>query len=216
MESNICRICNNLKSISHFSIRKDSGRFRTECKECLSSLAREKRSVNKEAYLIKERERYTKRVAAGMLEAQKKRRKTDQGFVERKKISSKKYREGNAEKVKQSKQEAYYRDREKILVRQRELYQLNKEAIKKSVQEYAQRNKAKVSANKRAYKLRKKSATVVWADRKIIESFYSRAQRFEAWLGIEYHVDHIIPICSKMFVDFIMNLIYKLSLHTRI
>lgn len=45
---------------------------------------------------------------------------------------------------------------------------------------------------------RKKSATPAWANKKKIQSFYKTAARLTAATGIPHHVDHIVPLQSKL------------------
>src|SRR5580704_8118709 len=47
METKICSKCNVEKDISYFYFMKDVGRYRTECKECLSNIEKAKRVVAK-------------------------------------------------------------------------------------------------------------------------------------------------------------------------
>lgn len=44
----------------------------------------------------------------------------------------------------------------------------------------------------------KKCATVEWANKKAIKSFYNTAQRLSLLTGIEHHVDHIIPLVNDL------------------
>ena len=50
-------------------------------------------------------------------------------------------------------------------------------------------------ANRRA---KKRNATPSWADLEAIAAVYAEAQRLTLETGIEHHVDHIVPIRSKL------------------
>lgn len=51
------------------------------------------------------------------------------------------------------------------------------------------------AARRRAGKLR---ATPAWADQALITLAYKRAAALTKLLGVEYHVDHIVPLQSKL------------------
>ncbi len=63
---------------------------------------------------------------------------------------------------------------------------------------YVARNRIKVRAAKAAYKFARKRATMKWANKDKMTALYEQADRFSKWLGIEFHVDHIIPVTSEM------------------
>lgn len=44
----------------------------------------------------------------------------------------------------------------------------------------------------------KKLACVPWADRERVDWFYAEAQRLTKSTGMEYHVDHIVPLTSRL------------------
>ncbi|WP_244814777.1 hypothetical protein [Caballeronia sp. Lep1P3] len=44
----------------------------------------------------------------------------------------------------------------------------------------------------------KRQAAVQWADKKKIAHFYAEAQRLSALMGTPYHVDHIVPLISRV------------------
>lgn len=54
----ICRKCNEEKSLEHFTFRKDSKKYRNECKECVSLKNKEYRNNNRELLNNISKERY--------------------------------------------------------------------------------------------------------------------------------------------------------------
>jgi len=144
-----CRICHRVKELSEYRIRKESGKHRSECKECLAQKERDRRTENAETIRQKDKERYYRNIADV-------------------KIRSKKYREKNKESIK----------------------------LKKSL--YKKQNRHVCNAAHARRKALKRNASVCWANQEHINSVYGKAKRFEAWLGVSYHVDHIVPITNDL------------------
>ena len=55
--------------------------------------------------------------------------------------------------------------------------------------------KAAAKAKRRGYELR---SVPRWADPKLIEEIYKECRKVTRLLGIEYHVDHIVPLRSSL------------------
>ena len=90
---------------------------------------------------------------------------------------------------------AYYEkykeeNKEFILERQRFHYSKNKETILKRRRE---NNHTKIE-NNRKRKIRIKKQTPSWYEKNAIQELYRRRKELSIEHGIEYHVDHIIPI----------------------
>ena len=74
----------------------------------------------------------------------------------------------------------------------------NKVRLAQSHAEWASANKDKrraTSAKRKAARLR---ATPAWADMRAIGEFYTEAMRQQEQTGIRKHVDHIVPLQSRM------------------
>lgn len=56
---------------------------------------------------------------------------------------------------------------------------------------------AAIAAKRRAAKLLRTPSWLVEADQKSIEAKYAMARWLSEVVGIEYHVDHVIPLCGK-------------------
>lgn len=56
------------------------------------------------------------------------------------------------------------------------------------------RNRARKAESWRAYDARKNSACPVWASREKMRRFYEEARRLTLETGVQYEVDHIIPL----------------------
>lgn len=77
----------------------------------------------------------------------------------------------------------------------------NADALKASYRENARRRRAefpdKVNATNKTRKATQRNAVPVWADRSQILMMYSKAREWSALLGVDLHVDHIVPIRGK-------------------
>lgn len=74
----------------------------------------------------------------------------------------------------------------------------NPDKEKQSRREWCRKNMPHLcakSAARRAYKLR---ATPSWSEHSEIQAIYERARRISLETGIEYHVDHIVPLKSDI------------------
>lgn len=62
---------------------------------------------------------------------------------------------------------------------------------------WARKNPAKARLHASARKARKNTATPAWANEFFISEIYDLAERRTKATGIEWHVDHIVPLKSK-------------------
>lgn len=87
----------------------------------------------------------------------------------------------------------------------------NKELVNRRSKEWRERNRARRAESVRAWNERnqdKRAAAVArrrakvftpsWADTKKIAEFYRLAKKLEAETGAKHHVDHIVPLNSKI------------------
>lgn len=77
-------------------------------------------------------------------------------------------------------------------------YLANRERLQERQREWDKANYDKVLANKRHRDAAKLNATPTWADRVAIAAVYAEAQRLTRETGIPHHVDHIVPLRSKL------------------
>lgn len=94
---------------------------------------------------------------------------------------------------------AYVKDNAKAIAVMRKAHRKrNAEAISEYEKKYRKENRPKIlqiGAKRRAAKL---GATVSWANKDRIEEFYAEAQRLTKETGVAYHVDHIVPLISRL------------------
>lgn len=124
----------------------------------------------------------------------------------------KEYRKNNKENI--SKQKRAYREanKEKLTIQAKLYTDANKERISARKKAYREANKKKIAIQRKIYcennrdkraaqQAKRKAAkihrTPKWLteeDYKLIETFYKQAQQLKEETGVEYHVDHIIPL----------------------
>lgn len=104
----------------------------------------------------------------------------------------------NKEKISE-RMKAYVKANAKTVSIRRKAHRVkNSEAITAYDKQYRKANKPRIlriGAKRRAAKL---GATVAWADMEKIQQFYVEAQRLTRETGTTYHVDHIVPLISRM------------------
>jgi hypothetical protein len=176
-----CKNCGEVKELSEFykSKRHKDGLF-SECKSC-----------------------HKLKVA----------NRSDKEAIERRKAYQKKYRSENSEKLKRYRKEYYKRNKESILNKNKEYALKNPEFTKEYKKKWASKNKEKVKSSlKKHYSKRvnkakrnsytakrrclKKKATPKWYEKDKIEVLYQKAKWLSSLTGMDYHVDHVIPINS--------------------
>ena len=64
--------------------------------------------------------------------------------------------------------------------------------------DYYKNNPEKKRANTRTRQASQKQRTPAWADHAEIQALYKKAANLEAATGIQFHVDHIIPLQGKL------------------
>lgn len=105
------------------------------------------------------------------------------------------YRRENSEKYKEYMREYREQNKDILLAKRREPEQL---AHKKEIDRaYSQANPDKIcakSAKRRAWRLK---ATPKWANQERIQALYTKAKEMQKETGIEYHLDHMVPLNSR-------------------
>ena len=66
------------------------------------------------------------------------------------------------------------------------------------MREHYRKNKSWYIAKDAKRRAAKIERTVSWANEQLIASYYKEAKRLEELTGIQFHVDHIIPLQGKM------------------
>ena len=109
-------------------------------------------------------------------------------------LYSKEYNEKNKELVATKKKEYYEKNKE-----QRKQYrQEHKEEIKEYSKQYSQKHKAEHCARSAKRRANKLNATPAYADLNAINRIYRKCHLLSVVTSRQYHVDHIIPLQSKL------------------
>ena len=130
------------------------------------------------------------------------------------KLRSKLWYENNKEKVAAKAKEKYLANREERILKMKERYKNNKEDYAAKARIYRLANKEYLKAKKdewcdqnRGHRIIKamirknkinKHQTPSWSDKDSINIVYMQAKRISQIEGIQYHVDHIIPLNGKL------------------
>ena len=94
--------------------------------------------------------------------------------------------------------DCYLANRDKRIQYSREWYAANRErAVAVSIA-YQRNHRDKTRAKIAAYKATKRTVTPAWADRATIRAVYLKARLLTVNTGIPHHVDHIVPLTSKV------------------
>lgn len=118
---------------------------------------------------------------------------------------AKKYYEENKEELSEKKKKYWNYNKDYFSIKAKELYIQQREERLAKVKEYASLNRGKCNALTKKYKLAKLQRTPKWLtedDYWIMEQFYITAQERTEKHGIQFHVDHIIPLQGKYVSGF--------------
>lgn len=109
--------------------------------------------------------------------------------------------ERNKKRVVQTRRERYERNKEREKQKSREYREANKERVRQRMREYCKTNPDKYNmynATRRAFKLRATPAWLTATHKAQIKAMYAKAIRLTAKTGINYHVDHIVPLKNSL------------------
>lgn len=196
-----CIKCNTTKDISQFTFRKDTQKYRNECKECVLKKNREYKLRDKDKIKHQSKEYY-----------QKNKDKIKQYYIQ------------NVDKIYEYRQNYKVLNRDAINKKKKEYYKENKEKIKKTARRYREENLEKIRLNARIYrttekgrlseknKNHKRRALTRDGDVRTIQlkELIDRSKKCywcESKINKkDYHIDHIMPL-SKGGRHTISNLV---------
>lgn len=101
----------------------------------------------------------------------------------------------NAEKFAATRAEWYETNKNRLLDKATAYYVTHKDG---KIKDFRQNNADKFAARNAQYKARKLQATPKWANIEEIQKLYEKAAIQTLVDGVEYNVDHIVPLKSKI------------------
>lgn len=108
------------------------------------------------------------------------------------------YRKKHPEKHAAAKSAWKKANKEKNAAHSRAYAKRNPEKVAASSAASHKKNAVNVAVLKLAYKASKRGATPLWANRFFVKEAYALAKLRESATGIKWHVDHIVPLKSKI------------------
>lgn len=202
METKVCTKCGIEKELSEFHFRKDSGKYRNECKECRKSISKEYRNKNIDS--IRDREKkYSKEHREDRILYLKKYRVKNKELISFKK--SEKYKETIKNNPDYNK-EKHLRYKDSHNEYCKKWYAKNKEKSRENKRKWAKTENGKI-CRKRNVMRRRKESTITKSQLKELKQ---KSNNKCYWCGCniknEYHFDHYVPL-AKGGTNCIENLV---------
>jgi hypothetical protein len=113
-----------------------------------------------------------------------------------------KYRLENPDKIREQRDSHYAKHRTAVLANDMLRYRKARTKVLQRVAAWQKANPHKVNEISRNRDAKKLRATPGWADRKAIDQYYLIASFLSFELGIDFHVDHVVPLQSDMVQGF--------------
>jgi len=194
-EIKVCTKCGASKPLSDFGKHsKSKDGLNSFCKACKSLAAAAHYRTNSEA--IREKTKAYALENRDSVLAQKKVYAEENR--DRLKAAKAKWAEENAEHLQAYQADYYSKNTEVIRASQAE-YQRNNRPILNAINaSWAKRNRAYLSSKYNRLRARDMGAIPAWADFEAIELIYVQANDLSKQSGVVHHVDHIVPLRSKL------------------
>lgn len=176
MKIGICSICDKEADMKRISAASD--RYHSWCVTC--------HKAKKKAYYDANRDK--------MNALTKQWRETNNNTI---KAYNKQYYQNNSDKMKESAK--HYREVNTDKVREyfKKYREINADKVKVCYKQWREANKDTVKAYQKTRRRRCRQAMPQWANPEAIRQIYLQAQQISKEVGIQHHVDHIIPLKGK-------------------
>ena len=108
------------------------------------------------------------------------------------------YYQANREKLREKSKKWYAKNKDTVDANYKIYYESNKDKMRQRSSLWQRNNTHASNANCRKYHASKLNATPQWADDFIIREIYHLAALRTKYTGSKWHVDHIVPLRSKL------------------
>ncbi len=136
-------------------------------------------------------------LAAYHREWSKKNRDKVAGYRAASKQARREWKQKNKDRLLEYQREYRKKNRDRILALDKAWKERNAEHWKSLRRRHYDRHRFRYYSRSSAYRHRRKEVTPKWANKFFIEEIYALARLRTKYLGVEYHVDHIVPLKSK-------------------
>lgn len=179
METKTCKTCKTTKPILEFVLAKTKSGRGTECKPCKAARSREYEKNNIEK-----------------VRAAKKKWRDENKEHQRALVA--KWASENVEHIRFMARQKYATDPEAASKVRKEKYAKDPEKYREYARQWRKDNKSKNAELSRRYAAVKLQAMPKWADVREIVKYYELARQRTKETGIQWHVDHIVPLKGKL------------------
>jgi 5-methylcytosine-specific restriction endonuclease McrA len=108
------------------------------------------------------------------------------------------YRKANKERIAKDKARYVAENRDSVAAQKARWAAENRDRTLSNVKRWKSENKSRVLASNAKRRAAQLQRTPSWANDQLIAAYYKEAKRLEELTGIEFHVDHIIPLQGEL------------------
>ena len=92
----------------------------------------------------------------------------------------------------------HYANRKERIARSREYHAKNRDSVRARQKKYYDDNLPHMLQRASVGRGERRKRVVSWANQQLIDAYYMEAKRLEELTGIQFHVDHIIPLQGEL------------------
>lgn len=191
----LCTRCHVLKSVHEFSKgSREADGLQDNCRACNRKVSAAYRAANAE----KERERHAAYHSTNKNRIAAKTKRWQKTYPEKARARGRRFYANNKDAEKARHAAYVAANAERLRIYRAQLRLKNIDQRRAYEREYVRLNRAKVNAKTVRRKARLMQALVAWANHDKIAEFYAEAQHLTKETGVVHHVDHIVPLQSRV------------------
>lgn len=200
-DKKICTVCKQEKSVAEFHKNKSAkDGLLCRCKSCQNEATKKNYNKEKSAQsAARWRKNNPEKYKEICSKSAKKRYKQNPDYFKRR---AKEWREKNIEVARNKSREFREKNPDYAPSYNKAYYKENKEKIKINTKRWREANREKLlpfnAARVNRRNASKRNATPKWANQELIAKLYAEAAVMTAKTGVTFHVDHIVPMQSKI------------------